>query len=188
MKTKRGLALVIILMLVGLVRNAPYVVPPLSPHHYGFPLEEEDWVPRGYYHSPSIIPADMSLEEWLSLASWGVEYEANAFDCSQMSAFLEWGISNAGYDVHLFTGYNHCWLSIKTEQGWVSYDAVHLEWAFQDQSDARYYQPEAAYHNLHHVAKRYHDSAYASYYSMEYLRVAFEGEFVWWTWTFSEEE
>ena len=61
------------------------------------------------------------LEEYLNRWEWTEEaYVADEFDCSEMSAYLEWKLENEGYNTVIVTGDSpsgggkHAWLLVQT--------------------------------------------------------------------------
>jgi len=61
------------------------------------------------------------LEEYLNRWQWTEEaYVADEFDCSEMSAYLEWKLENEGYNTVIVTGDSpfgvgkHAWLLVQT--------------------------------------------------------------------------
>jgi hypothetical protein len=61
------------------------------------------------------------LEEYLNRWQWTEEaYVAGEFDCSEMSAYLEWKLENEGYNTLIVTGDSpfgsgkHAWLLVQT--------------------------------------------------------------------------
>lgn len=64
------------------------------------------------------------LEEYLDRWEWseGV-YAEGVFDCSEMSAYIEWKLENEGYHVYIvygtapWGGGNHVWLLVETDVG-----------------------------------------------------------------------
>jgi hypothetical protein len=124
----------------------------------------------------------MSLEYWLSRAAWAEEYEADGFDCSQMAAFLEWIIDNAGYQVRVFAGHGHCWLSIEIEGEWVAYEATSLSWKPEVNSHPLYYKPTIVFTNLYDVVSWYQLAELTGIIQQGTGRPFFVQEFQWWKW------
>lgn len=177
---KKRLIFLLFVLLLSLVRSSPYAVPPLDPANYVLSIKNDCWIPIDYYDSPPIIPSDMSLERWLSLITWTKKYEANKFDCSQMSAFLEWALDNAGYSTRFFVGYGHCWLSIKVDDEWVSYESTRLVWIPETDEYIAHYRPQRVFSNLHVVKAWYQRAVWAGAYTKSGAKTIFLREFGWW--------
>ena len=103
-------------------------------------------IPSDYYDKPSVIPPDETLIEFLTMYNWGAgsQYEVNAFDCSQMTAHMEWVLENAGYKAKIIEGdssgdgnLDHAWLSIYLRAGTVMYEDMIIEehWYGDDTAD-----------------------------------------------------
>jgi len=64
-----------------------------------------------------------NLEDELTGLEWIRPYEEGLFDCSEMSAYLEWYLENEGWHAIIVAGDSpfgsgyHAWLSVETEQG-----------------------------------------------------------------------
>ncbi|MBE0525265.1 MAG: hypothetical protein IBX40_13185 [Methanosarcinales archaeon] len=63
------------------------------------------------------------LEDELSGLEWLHPYQAGVFDCSEMSAFLEWHLENEGWHTKIVAGDSpfgsgrHAWLLVETSEG-----------------------------------------------------------------------
>jgi hypothetical protein len=75
-------------------------------------------IPEGYYEDKCRIPVDVSLIDWLVTYKWADEYEVDGvWDCSQMTAALEWYLENCRYETVMKQGTGpggggHAWISI----------------------------------------------------------------------------
>lgn len=78
-------------------------------------------IPDWYYDSGCDIPVGTSLIEWLTEYEWANEYVRGNWDCSQMSAALEWHLENCGYDTLIqggtLRGGGHAWVLIWLPKG-----------------------------------------------------------------------
>lgn len=100
--------------------------------------------PNWYYNSPCQQPAGVSLEEWLPNLEW-VPYEYGVYDCTEMSARIEWLAENCGYDAVIGCNENHCWVLIEG----VAFEPTGNYWVLKghDGTDD-YYQPDKAYNSI----------------------------------------
>lgn len=87
------------------------------------------------------------MHEYLSNSEWLVEYEENAFDCSQMAGYMEWYLTNCGYNVVIRRAdvegenYGHAWILIEFSQGWMAYECTGRYWVYPSEEVARSYDP-----------------------------------------------
>ncbi|MDH5782446.1 MAG: hypothetical protein OEZ35_02085, partial [Candidatus Bathyarchaeota archaeon] len=64
-----------------------------------------------------------NLDDELDSLQWTEPYQAGVFDCSEMSACLEWFLENRGWHVKIYRGDSpfssgtHAWLIVETSQG-----------------------------------------------------------------------
>jgi len=64
-----------------------------------------------------------NLDDELGALEWTEPYQAGVFDCSEMSACLEWFLENKGWHVKIYRGDTpfgagtHAWLIVETTQG-----------------------------------------------------------------------
>ena len=76
----------------------------------------------GYYEGECQIPMDESLIDWLTEYEWANKYERGEWDCSQMTAALEWYLENCGFKTVMKqgtgpSGGGHAWVSIWLRKG-----------------------------------------------------------------------
>lgn len=81
-------------------------------------------IPEGYYEDTCRIPVDASLIDWLTGYEWEEAYERGGWDCSQMTAALEWYLENCRYKTVMEQGTGpggggHAWISIWLPKGTV---------------------------------------------------------------------
>ena len=69
-------------------------------------------IPERYYASPCQQPAGVSLEDWLTNLEW-VPFEKDVYDCTEMSARIEWLAENCGYDAVIGCDADHCWVLVE---------------------------------------------------------------------------
>ena len=112
------------------------------------------------------------LEEYIQRWKWAESaYVLNKFDCSQMSAYLEWKFENEGYHTVIVTGDSpdgsgyHAWLLVELEEG-------------------KYMPVEATAYSIVYWSSPYFDKYYEYEYEFETIHdVSFiydEAEFKWW--------
>ena len=77
-----------------------------------------------YYFKPENQKLGVyNLDDELSSVSWSEPYEANVFDCSEMSGCLEWWLENRGWHAKIYVGDSpfssgkHAWLIVETSDG-----------------------------------------------------------------------
>lgn len=93
-----------------------------------------------YYNSP--CQQEGNLYDWLSDLPWA-PYEYGVYDCSEMSAYIEWLAENCGYHAVIGCGDAHCWVLVEgmafepTGQYWVDHRA-----------DLDYYSPDVVYDSI----------------------------------------
>lgn len=108
-------------------------------------------VPQWYYVSPCQQPAGIGLHDWLGSLPWYGELEVGGWDCSQLSAYVEWMAENCGYNA-VFTcrkGTNesrgHCWLTIEGKP----YETIGLYWVNLDAADKGRYTADIWFQDIH---------------------------------------
>jgi len=76
-----------------------------------------------YYVEPEQKFGVYDLDDELYGWEWYVPYEENVFDCSEMSAYLEWYLENEGWNTKIVVGDSpfgteyHAWLLVETSEG-----------------------------------------------------------------------
>jgi hypothetical protein len=76
-----------------------------------------------YYAKPAQKYGVDELANWLSKWEWIKPYQANVFDCSEMSAYTERKLENEGWHTKIVVGNSpfstgrHCWLLVETRVG-----------------------------------------------------------------------
>ncbi|UCE16678.1 MAG: hypothetical protein JSV12_03480 [Candidatus Bathyarchaeota archaeon] len=76
-----------------------------------------------YYVKPKQKFGVYDLEDELSGLEWIKQYQAGVFDCSEMSAYLEWHLENEGWHSEIVIGDSpfgsgrHAWLLVETSEG-----------------------------------------------------------------------
>jgi len=86
----------------------------------------EEFIPKGYYESPCLIPKGVSINSYLTEYEWVDPYQENIWDCSQMSAYIEWLVENCGYEANIVIAsqIDHVWVEIKIGGKWRPYEAT----------------------------------------------------------------
>jgi hypothetical protein len=112
------------------------------------------------------------LEEYLDRWQWSEgAYIAGEFDCSEMSAYLEWKLENEGYNTLIVTGDSpfglgkHAWLLVQT-------------------SVEGYMPVEATTYSIVYWSDTYFDNYFVYDYQFENIQEALDyspNEFDWWT-------
>ena len=75
-----------------------------------------------YYIKPEQKYGVYDLEDELSTLFWIHDYEETVFDCSEMSAYMEWYLENAGWNCNIVVGDTpfgsgrHAWLLVETSE------------------------------------------------------------------------
>lgn len=92
-------------------------------------LTAEDIIPKGYYNSTCLIPKGVSLNSYLTEYEWVDPYQEDSWDCSQMSANIEWLVENCGYKANIVitssqADVQHSWVEIKIGSKWRPYEAT----------------------------------------------------------------
>jgi hypothetical protein len=111
------------------------------------------------------------LEEYLDRWQW-IEgtYISGEFDCSEMSAYLEWKLENEGYHTLIVTGNTpwgggrHAWLLVET-------------------SDGKYMPVEATTYSIVYWSDTYFDNYFVYDHQFEGIQEALDygpNEFDWW--------
>jgi hypothetical protein len=54
------------------------------------------------------------------------KYEEDYFDCSEMSAYMEYYLEREGYRASIFVNSNHAWVMVYSTGGWMPIEATHL--------------------------------------------------------------
>ena len=73
-----------------------------------------------YYIKPEQKYGVYELSGWLANWKWIRPYQEGVFDCSEMSAYLEWKLENEGWHTYIVIGDcpfgpgNHAWLLVET--------------------------------------------------------------------------
>ena len=73
-----------------------------------------------YYIEPEQKYGVYDLSDWLNKWKWIKPYQEGVFDCSEMSAYLEWKLENEGWHTKIIVGDSpfgsgrHAWLLVET--------------------------------------------------------------------------
>ena len=91
-----------------------------------------------------VLPVEQSfgtyaLDDELDSGDWGDPYERGVFDCSEMSAYMEWELENLGWHTIIVAGDSpfgsgyHAWLLVECEEGkYMPVEATTLEVVWWD--------------------------------------------------------
>lgn len=73
------------------------------------------YIPNPYYENVARVYT--GLENEVNNLEWQVEYKPDIFDCTEMSALLEYHLENKGYTTVICAGWYerdyHCWLEVE---------------------------------------------------------------------------
>lgn len=95
----------------------------VATHHY---TDSEYYEVRFsfYYVKPEQKYGVYNLSDWLNRWKWIKPYQEGVFDCSEMSAYLEWKLENEGWHTKIIvgdspsgSGRGHAWLLVETSVG-----------------------------------------------------------------------
>lgn len=83
---------------------------------------------EGYYDRGALVAewADgYDLHTVLDNLRFKETYRVHYYDCTQMSALMEWIAENMGYEAKIGCGNHHCWVLVRYEDGvWKAYESV----------------------------------------------------------------
>lgn len=133
-----------------------------------------DPIPSDYYSQNCELPTDQSMQEYLSNSEWLEDYDAGGWDCSQMSAYMEFMLENCGYHTIIveaetdYSEHGHAWILVEFQQGWLAYECTDRYWVYPNEEVARSYEPYNTvywnpscytsgiqYENIHDVWRNY---------------------------------
>lgn len=83
-------------------------------------------IPLGYYNSKCPMPEGVALDDWLESLKWKRRYEEGTFDCSQMTAAIEWAVESCGYSAFIAIVPEHSLLMISQKGNWTFFEATKL--------------------------------------------------------------
>ena len=122
-------------------------------------------VPEGYYgcELSTLVPSGVSFRDFLAThLEWRIPYQYGFFDCTEMTAAIEWLAESTGHDARITCSAMHCWVQIQLEDGnYYYYEAVQLVWV----DDAGYYTHPYVFEDIAEAL----------------AFVPWEGQFAWWT-------
>ena len=134
-------------------------------------LEEKlklyEQIPHGYY-STNFFPNHRNtlndLKKFLSKEFFVPhKYEKNVFDCSEISAYTEWALEDAGFDAYIVLGKvnfygrleDHTWNMVKVEGSTYYIDASSGK-PYLFKSDSRYLKVIKVFKNIYEAVGFYH--------------------------------
>ena len=104
-------------------------------------------IPSDYYSQDCKLPTDQSMQEYLANSHWVDDYELDAWDCSQMAAYMEFMLENCGYNVVIRRAdvedaeYGHVWILVDFQEGMLAYECTGRYWVYPSEAVARSYDP-----------------------------------------------
>ena len=131
-------------------------------------------IPQEYYNSPCQKPAHLTFHDWMTTLPMP-PYEAYAFDCSQMAAYVEWLSENCDHRATIvgasFEDYGHLWVLIDIGGVPFAYESGRL--------------PKSPWvpRRVGEGSTRFHydpDTEWESIYYAPWAHSSFEQEFAWW--------
>lgn len=125
-------------------------------------------IPDDYYNQTS-SPSNASIMNELRNWKWNREYEINVFDCSDMSAYLEYYLENRGFNTTICTGDHHAWILINIDDTEIAYETTGCYFVY---NDPEYYSPDKKYNTIYDL----HEYYLGFYYGQE----SFDEEYAWW--------
>jgi len=115
-------------------------------------------VPHGYY-STNFFPEHRNtvedLKAFLSKLKIPHKYERGVFDCSEISAYVEWALEDAGFDAYIVLAEDHAWNMVKVA-GATYYIDISSEKPYIFKSDKRYPKIVKVFKNIYEVVGYYH--------------------------------
>lgn len=110
-------------------------------------------IPDWYYDSPCQQPEGTTLNDWLGALPWYGEGDlsGSGWDCSQMSARIEWLAENCGYNAVITCRkgtpetYGHCWVDIEGRL----YEATGPYWIDLNTADPGYYDADMWFQDIY---------------------------------------
>jgi len=131
-------------------------------------LELYDSIPHNYYPSSSNLKYDNTWAELRYYMNYTAElprsYQEGVFDCSEISAYLEWALENVGFDAYVVAGPTpwedsgyHAWIIVYTVEYTVAIEATSLEIVYSNDPfcDNYYDGYDDIYRNIYEIAKQY---------------------------------
>jgi hypothetical protein len=103
--------------------NAGYQAGTIQAYAEGFDNGFESGKFNFYYVKPEQKYGVYDLSDWLSRWKWIRTYQEGVFDCSEMSAYLEWKLENEGWHTYIifgdspFSSGKHAWFLVETTSG-----------------------------------------------------------------------
>lgn len=132
-------------------------------------------IPTDYYNQSTPLPTDVDIIPYMESFTWdmiGMNYTENAFDCSQMSAYWEHILENAGYNTTLCYDDHHAWIIVDINGTSHAYETTGCYFITNDNNHP-YYSPKYTYDSIYDCHKYY--SQYGNF-----GEGLFMDEFAWW--------
>ena len=116
-------------------------------------------IPQRYYNQPCQKPAHLTFYDWMTVLEMP-PYELNAFDCSQMSAYIEWLSENCNHRATIpgafGDGYGHLWVMIDLGGVQFAYEPGRLpENPWVSHEEDWYYGPDTEWESIYDTPLKY---------------------------------
>jgi len=115
-------------------------------------------VPHGYYSTnffPEYGNTVEDLKAFLSKLKLPHKYERETFDCSEISAYVEWALEDAGFDAYIVLAEDHAWNMVKVA-GATYYVDMSSGKPYIFKSDKRYPKIVKVFKNIYEAVDYYH--------------------------------
>jgi len=115
-------------------------------------------VPHGYYSTnffPEYGNTVEDLKAFLSKLKIPHKYERGVFDCSEISAYVEWALEDAGFDAYIVLAEDHAWNMVKVA-GATYYVDMSSGKPYIFKSDKRYPKIVKVFKNIYEAVDYYH--------------------------------
>jgi len=115
-------------------------------------------VPHGYYSTnffPEYQNTVEDLKAFLSKLKIPHKYERGVFDCSEISAYVEWALEDAGFDAYIVLAEDHAWNMVKVA-GATYYVDMSSGKPYIFKSDKRYPKIVKVFKNIYEAVDYYH--------------------------------
>ena len=128
-------------------------------------VKVEEVIPANYYNQgdtaiPNWITTELEFTAWFESTEWVDSYEANGWDCSQMSAFMEWQLENEGFDAVIACDETHAWVltDINGDGQYIALECTgrYVVWIDSLYPDTDYYNPSEGYcEDIYELVQKY---------------------------------
>ena len=121
-------------------------------------LKLYEQVPHGYYSTNFFLEYRNTVEDlktFLSKLKLPHKYERGVFDCSEISAYVEWALEDAGFDAYIVLAEDHAWNMVKVA-GATYYVDMSSGKPYIFKSDKRYPKIVKIFKNIYEAVEYYH--------------------------------